>query len=220
LKGKGNVCQQVLGRRSAFCARSPLRWPWPHRQGAGRGMDRHRRLAMVEHGVYWIERSNQADAEAAALAACRQSGTSRGDCRIMASGPTCAAVSADPDGLQWHGGSGSTRPAAEAAALAPPAERGAHIVASHCNGDLALDFHARKGVAGCVSARSGCQQPSVRPARVSTASADFHDLPRSPRQCVRGDRIATRAAFARSRPGRRARQAGGCCGAADGTRSN
>jgi Domain of unknown function (DUF4189) len=87
------------------------------------------------HGVYWIERSNQADAEAAALAACRQSGTSRDDCRIMASGPTCAAVSADPDGVDWHGGSGSTRPAAEAAALAPPAEPGAHIVASHCNGD-------------------------------------------------------------------------------------
>ena len=90
------------------------------------------------HGVYWIERSNQADAEAAALAACRQSAPHGGwGCRIApgASGPTCVAVSADPDGVNWHGGSGSTRPAAEAAALAPPAEPGAHIVASHCNGD-------------------------------------------------------------------------------------
>jgi hypothetical protein len=87
------------------------------------------------HGVFWIERRNQADAEAAALAACLKDSVSRGQCRIMASGPTCAAVSADPDGLYRHGGSGSTRPAAEGAALAPPAEPGAHIFSSHCNGD-------------------------------------------------------------------------------------
>ena len=90
------------------------------------------------HGVYWIERTNQADAEAAALAACRQSAPHDGwGCRILpgASGPTCAAISIDPDELQSHGGSGSTPAAAEAAALAPPAERGAHIIGSHCNGD-------------------------------------------------------------------------------------